>query len=184
MLPTLQALSLFIKLQLLPLPTGELCRGRGIKTDEVKDMAFEEKTVRTVIEVLHDGERGFASLSEHIKEPRVKSFFAEESSSRALFATELETALSAATGKDINEGGTASGTVHRVWAEVKGNLGGSDHTLLETAEQGEDAAKKAYAEALKVDDLPAGVRAILIKQQPHIQASHDKVKAFRDSIAA
>jgi len=26
-------------------------------------------------------------------------------------------------------------------------MGGSDHTVLETAEQGEDAAKKAYEEA-------------------------------------
>ena len=147
-------------------------------------MAFEEKAVRTVIEVLHDGERGFASLSEHLKEPRIKAYFAEESASRALFANELETALSAVSGKDINEGGTASGTIHRVWAELKGNLGGSDHTLLETAEQGEDVAKKAYIEALKVTELPLNVRTILLKQQPHINASHDKVKALRDTVAA
>lgn len=147
-------------------------------------MAFEESTVRTVIEVLHDGERGFASLSEHLKEPRLKTYFAEESTHRAQFASELESALSTITGKNVDEGGTASGTVHRVWGEVKGNLGGSDHTLLETAEQGEDAAKKAYIEAVKVNDIPAAIRTLLLKQQPHINASHDKVKSFRDSIAA
>jgi uncharacterized protein (TIGR02284 family) len=147
-------------------------------------MAFEESKVKTVIEVLHDGERGFASLSDHLKEPSLKTYFAEESSRRAQFATELEAVLSAATGKTINEGGTASGTIHRVWGEVKGNLGGNDHTLLETAEQGEDAAKRAYAEVLKETDLPPAIRTILIKQQPHINASHDKVRGFRDSIAA
>ena len=147
-------------------------------------MAFEETKVRTVIEVLHDGERGFASLSDHLKEPRLKSYFAEESTRRAQFATELEAALSTVTGKNVDEGGTASGTVHRVWGEVKGSLGGSDHTLLETAEQGEDVAKKAYSEVLKETDLPPAIRTILTKQQPHINASHDKVKSFRDSIAA
>ncbi len=147
-------------------------------------MAFEESTVRTVIEVLHDGERGFASLSEHLKEPSLKTFFSEESVNRGQLATELESALSVATGKDITEGGTATGTVHRAWAELKGSLGGSDHTLLETAEQGEDTAKRAYEAALKVDDIPAGVRSVLMKQQQHIQASHDKVKAMRDSVAA
>ena len=147
-------------------------------------MAFEEKTVRTVIEVLHDGERGFESLSEQVKSPSTKTFFQEEAATRGRFATELESALSAETGKPVDEGGTASGTMHRAWAELKGKLGGSDHTLLETAEQGEDVAKKAYEEALKVTGIPASISSLLKKQQPHIQESHDKVKALRDSAAA
>jgi uncharacterized protein (TIGR02284 family) len=147
-------------------------------------MAFEEKAVRTVIEVLHDGERGFKSLSDQLKEPRAKSYFAEESTTRGRFATELESALSAGKGEPVKEGGTASGAIHRTWGEVKGKLGGSDHTLLETAEQGEDAAKKAFEEALKVNDIPPAIRMLLQKQQTHIIAAHDKVKALRDSLAA
>jgi uncharacterized protein (TIGR02284 family) len=80
--------------------------------------------------------------------------------------------------------GTASGTVHRAWGELKGKLGGTDHTLLETAEQGEDVAKKAYEEALKVSGIPSSITSVLRKQQPHIQQSHDKVKALRDATAA
>jgi uncharacterized protein (TIGR02284 family) len=74
--------------------------------------------------------------------------------------------------------------VHRAWGELKGKLGGSDHTLLETAEQGEDVAKKAYEEALKVSEIPTSITGILKKQQAHIQLSHDKVKALRDASAA
>jgi uncharacterized protein (TIGR02284 family) len=147
-------------------------------------MAFEEKAVRTVIEVLHDGERGFQSLSKEIKNPVAKTFFQEEAARRAEFANDLESALSAETGKKIDEGGTASGNVHRAWVELKGKLGGSDHTLLETAEQGEDVAKKAYEEALHVSGIPSSITGILRKQQPHIQQSHDKVKALRDATAA
>lgn len=147
-------------------------------------MAFEEKAVRTVIEVLHDGERGFQSLSKEIKNSTARTFFQEEAAKRAEFATDLESTLSAETGKTIEEGGTASGTVHRAWGELKGKLGGSDHTLLETAEQGEDVAKKAYEEALKVSEIPTSITGILKKQQAHIQLSHDKVKALRDASAA
>jgi uncharacterized protein (TIGR02284 family) len=147
-------------------------------------MAFEEKAVRTVIEVLHDGQKGFSSLSEQLKDPTAKTYFREESGTRGHFASELESALGSATGKNVDEGGTASGTVHRAWGELKGKLGGSDHTLLDTAEQGEDLAKKAYEEVLKVHDLPANVRTLLQSQQSHIVASHDKVKAMRDSVAA
>ena len=147
-------------------------------------MAFEEKAVRTVIEVLHDGQKGFNSLSEQLKDPKAKTYFREEAGTRAKYANELESALGSATGKNINEGGTASGTVHRAWGELKGKLGRSDHTLLDTAEQGEDVAKKAYDEVLKVHDLPAQVRTLLQSQQSHILASHDKVKAMRDAAAA
>ncbi len=147
-------------------------------------MAFEDKVVRTVIEVLHDGEKGFSALSTELKEPRAKAFFMQESATRGEFATELETALSSINGKDVSEGGTASGTLHRTWGELKAKLGGNDHTLLETAEQGEDAAKKAYEEALRFDGIPTSIRALLQEQQAHILQSHNAVKAMRDSLAA
>lgn len=147
-------------------------------------MAFENKAVRTVIEVLHDGERGFQSLGEQLKDLQAKRFFIEESATRGRFASELESALGSATGENVDEGGTASGTVHRAWGELKAKLGGSDHTLLETAEQGEDTAKKAYEEVLKLQDVPAPVVSILRRQQTHILQAHDRVKALRDATAA
>jgi len=122
-------------------------RRTPIAPTEVKNDIFEEKAVRTVIEVLHDGERGFQSLSKEIKNLTARAFFQEEAATRAKFANDLESALSAETGKSIQEGGTASGAVHTAWGEIKGKMGGSDHALLETAAQGEDAAKKAYEEA-------------------------------------
>lgn len=147
-------------------------------------MAFENSAVRTVIEVLHDGEKGFHSLGEQLKDARAKSYFMEESAVRGKFASELELALSSVTGEKVSEGGTASGTMHRIWGELKTKMGGTDHTLLETAEQGEDAAKKAYEEVLQKNDVPAPVVSILRKQQSHIMASHDRVKAMRDATAA
>ena len=145
----------------------------------------EETLVKTVIEILHDGERGFADIAEHLKDPQVKGYFAKEAQTRGEFARELEAdygTISTEASKEATKiGGTASGTVHRLWADMKANLGGGDHTLLETAEQGEDVAKKAYSEALNGDTVSGSLRAILQKQFPHIQASHDQVKAFRDS---
>jgi uncharacterized protein (TIGR02284 family) len=70
----------------------------------------------------------------------VKAFFVKESQTRAQYANELE--FAAALKRE--EGGTAAGAMHRFWGDLKGKLGGGDHTLLETAEQGEDTAKEAY----------------------------------------
>ncbi len=108
------------------------------------------------------------------RDPQVKAYFLKESQTRGEFARELE--MAAGVEKDV--GGTASGAVRRYWGELKGSMGGGDHTLLETAEQGEDAAKKAYGEALKKTDMSASVRQILMRQQNHIVSSHNQVKNY------
>ena len=146
----------------------------------MQTMADTNSLVKTVIEVLHDGERGFADIGEHLKNPGMKTFFVQEGHPRGQFARELQVAA----GLPEDVGGTAVGSVHRVWGDLKAKLGGGDHTLLETAEQGEDAAKKAYKEALEETNLDSNVRSVLQKQQPHIQASHDKVKAYRVSLGS
>lgn len=143
-------------------------------------MADQKDIVKDVVEVLHDGHKGFADLAEHIKDPQVKSYFLKESQTRSQYASELESAG----GLQRDEGGTAAGAVHRFWGDMKGKMGGGDHTLLETAEQGEDAAKKAYEDALQKPEVTGNIRQILEKQQAHVKQSHDQVRAFRDSKAA
>lgn len=140
-------------------------------------MAEQKDIVKDVVQVLHDGQKGFADLAEHIKDPQVKAFFVKESQTRAQYASELESAA----GLKRDDSGTAGGAMHRAWGDLKGKMGGGDHTLLETAEQGEDAAKKAYEDALKKPEVSGNVRQILEKQQTHIRQSHDQVKAYRDS---
>lgn len=108
------------------------------------------------------------------------SIFLEETQVRANFAAELENELHRLGIHDVNEGGTVAGTVHRVWADLKSKMGGSDHTLLETAEQGEDEAKSKYAEALS-ENLPGNVSELLREQQSHILLSHDKIRGLRDN---
>jgi uncharacterized protein (TIGR02284 family) len=143
-------------------------------------MAEKNDVVKEVIEVLNDGHKGFMDFAQHIKDPQVKSFFVAESQTRAQFAYELQTAA----GLKSDESGTSSGAVHRFWGDVKAKLGGGDHTLLETAEQGEDSAKEAYQKALAEPGITAVVRETLTKQQAHVRQSHDQVKAFRDRKAA
>lgn len=141
-------------------------------------MADTQELIKTVIQVLNDGSTGFADIGEHLQSPELKSFFMTESQTRARFAKEVAAAAGIST---EDAGGTIGGAIHRTWGDLKAKLGGGDHTLLETAEQGEDASKKAYKEALEDTSLPSAVRSVLQTQHSHIQASHDKVKALRDS---
>ncbi len=145
-------------------------------------MADQNTLVEAVIRVLHDSSKGFPDIGEHLQDPQAKAFFNEEATTRATFARELEAELPADKRGDI--GGTGIGAIHRAWGDLKAKLGGGDHALLETAEQGEDAAKKAYKEALEATDLSPTTRQTLLRQQQHIIAAHDKVRGMRDSFVS
>jgi uncharacterized protein (TIGR02284 family) len=139
-----------------------------------------ESTLKDLIETLRDGHEGFTELGHHLQDGAAKRFFLEETQVRAEYAAELENELHRMGVKDVKVGTSTSSKAHRFWGELKAKLGGGDHTLLATAEQGEDVAKKSYADALK-EDLPLPVRELLDRQYEHIQLAHDKVKAMRDS---
>jgi uncharacterized protein (TIGR02284 family) len=84
-------------------------------------------------------------------------------------------------GGEFEAGTTASGKLYRAWMDVKAVFTGHDrHAVLSNCEAGEDAAQKAYKDALASDDLPAYIRTMLEAQKQTLRASHDKVKALRD----
>ena len=147
-------------------------------------MANDDKAIRNLISVLRDGEKGFADIGEHIKDTEYKAFFMAESRVRGSYASELERTVNRVTDADVHETGTIAGTVHRVFGDMKAHLGASDHSLLETAEQGEDVAKKAYKEALEDTSVSDTVRALIAQQSEHVNQSHDKVRALRDTTTA
>ncbi len=136
----------------------------------------------SVITVLLDSQKGLADIGEHINDPRLKQFLLTESLTRASYRGELEEVLHQNGVHDIKESGSTLGTLNRAWGDLKAKLGGGDHTLLETAERGEDEVKKAYADALE-QDLPLPIRQLLATQQEHILESHDFVRDQRDTSA-
>ena len=149
-------------------------------TDTAKNHEVEA-VLKSVINSLEDGQKGMAEIGEHLKNDTLKRYFLAESLKRANFRGELENELHRHGVADVHESGTVSGALHRAWADVKAKLGGGDRTLLETAEQGEDEAKKAYKDALD-QELPLPIRQLLTEQQAHIISSHDYVRDHRNAL--
>ena len=153
------------------------------ETDGSKKNQEVEKVLLDVIKSLQDGQKGFADIGEHLKDEQLKRYFLAESLKRASFRAELENELHRAGMADVKESGSIAGALHRSWGDLKAKLGGGDHTLLESAEAGEDSAKKAYKDALE-NELPLPVRQLLATQQAHIITSHDYVKSHRDALVS
>lgn len=142
-------------------------------TDNVRDI------LQDLVHICRDGQNGYRDAAEHITSSELKSFFNEQSLDRARCAATLEAELQRLGEADPNRKGTMAGALHRAWFDMKANLGGGDQTILDSVEQGEDAAKKAYEKALEAD-LPENVAGIVRTQAQSIFAAHDRVKLLRD----
>jgi uncharacterized protein (TIGR02284 family) len=77
---------------------------------------------------------------------------------------------------------TVSGKIYRVWMDVKNVFTGSDReSILASCEFGEDAAQKAYNEALETDaEMDAETRQLIMEQKNSLKSSHDIIKKYRD----
>lgn len=136
-----------------------------------------------LIETCRDGQNGFREAAEHVKSPELRTFFNEQSTERARFAGELEAEVQRLGERDPNRTGSVAGALHRAWLDLKSNLGAGDQGILNSAEQGEDSAKKAYEKAL-AEPLPQNLLSIIRRQAQSIFAAHDRVKMVRDRLKA
>ena len=82
-------------------------------------------------------------------------------------------------GKDVENRTTSSGKIYRLWMDVKGVLSGHNRTtILNECHNSEDAAQKAYSDALTHEHLPAYLRSMIETQRKTFKASHDEIKAL------
>lgn len=103
-------------------------------------------------------------------------FIADSHQCKMELGTEIQ-----ALGEDMDTDSTTSGKIYRTWMDVKAIFSGhSRKAILENCEFGEDAAQKAYDEALEDDELPAFLRETITNQKMRLKAAHDEIKAMRN----
>lgn len=141
-----------------------------------------------IIEVLNDlvminNDRvaGYEKVLSETKEIEndLRSMFSNLAEQSRGFAQDLSTEVTRLGGEPAT-GTMTSGKLYRIWMDVRSAFTNDNRkAVLENAESGEDAAKKAYEEAVKTD-LPDDIMQMLIKQQTSILTAHDTIKRDRD----
>lgn len=148
-----------------------------MSTDDVAD------TLNDLLESYRDGEYGFKECAEHMKVEDIKTLLLRHADECRAAAAELASQIRQLGGTP-DEGGTASGSLHRGWVSVRGQLSGyTDLAMLNECERGEDAALARYRKALW-EDLPPAIRALVERQAQGAQRNHDQIKAMRDALRA
>ncbi len=140
-------------------------------------------TLNGLIETCKDGQEGFKSAAEGVRDHSTKNLFLDYSRQRAQFVGELQEQVRAL-GGDPEKSGSISGAMHRGWINLKSTLtGGDEAAMLTEAERAEDSAVSSYQAALE-KDLPANVADLARRQYAAIKQVHDRVRGLRDSAKA
>jgi len=137
-------------------------------------------TLNDLIETCQDGHEGFREAAEGASRADLKALLMKYSNDRAAFESELQN-LVKGLGGTPEHSGSLTAALHRGWLDIKAAVAGNDDAaILSECERGEDLAKKAYQEALKID-LPDYVRTVIQAQYNGVLVAHDHVKSLRDS---
>jgi uncharacterized protein (TIGR02284 family) len=156
---------------------------RSFVTDGSASREQVIETLNDLLENARDGELGFREAAEHTRTPRLSALFRRRATTFADAASELQERLRQLGGK-MEEGGTLTGAVHRVWVHIRGLFGGaSDETMLHECERGEDAGIARYRKALQ-QNLPHDIHALVLRQFEEAQRNHDMIKTLRDRARA
>jgi uncharacterized protein (TIGR02284 family) len=130
-----------------------------------------------LIETCKDGQEGFQSAAEGVKNSQYKQLFNEYATQRAQFVGELQAEVTRL-GGDPEQSGSVAGALHRGWINIKSVVTGEDEgAIIAECERGEDAAVKAYEEALK-EGLPSEVAPIVERQYHLVRQAHDRIRGL------
>ena len=149
----------------------------AMTTDDVID------TLNDLIETSKDGEEGFRTCAEDIKNAELKTMFNAASRRCAEAAAELRAEVVRLGGK-AEKSGSLAGSAHRRWVDIKSAImGKDDKAVLAECERGEDVAKASYEKAL-AKDLPPTVRAIVQRQYEGVLQNHGTVRSLEKAARA
>ena len=144
-------------------------------------MSDDEKVAKDLVETLKDGERGFSSAAEKLRDsdsPEAASTLERLAEQRAAFARDI-VSMGHDYGDDVDESGSVAAGLHRGWISLKDALTGDDAgSVLGAAVTGEDHAVSEYEKGLE-KDLSAGFRELVTRQHASIVAARDEVKALQ-----
>lgn len=136
------------------------------------------KVLNDLTQTCKDGEKGFQSAAAAVKTPRLGALFGQYSRQRGLFARQLQAAVRRLEGEPRTNG-SLNGSLHRAWINFKTLASGKDNddALIAACDRGEEAARRAYEEALTAD-LPLDIRATVQAQYAEVQKVHEHIRAL------
>ena len=136
-----------------------------------------------LIVTLIDSVKGFEHSAEKAESPRYKGFFTEMAQDRRAAVTALQEA-SRAEGGTPAESGSAAGTLHRRFEDLRIALGSGDEAIIKEVERGEDYLKEEFERVLNDERMSPGAMAAVREAYESVRRGHDEASDLKHRLEA
>jgi len=131
-----------------------------------------------LIETCRDGQEGFRTAAENIRNSEFRRLFNIFAQQRGQFVTELQAEVHRLGGA-VKQGGSSPGWLQRGWVNINSAVArGDEGSIVAECQRGEEAAVNNYHEALKAD-LPLDVQYVVKRQYMDIKDAYDRIRILR-----
>lgn len=136
--------------------------------------------LNNLISTCRDGQEGFQTAAQHLKNQQFRSLFEQFARDRGEIAAELGQ-LVARHGAQPEREGSVPGMLHRGWMDLRAALTRGDEQIIAEAERGEDVAKSAFESALATIDDP-DIKPVVDRAYQRVRQAHDRVRAMENAV--
>lgn len=141
--------------------------------DYTKEMARE---LNRLLEKNYDAEKGYKDAADKVEHPKMKQFLEDQAKMRNGFGHEIKKEIKNY-GETPDKGGSATGTLHRAWTDLKAAVSSDKaEQVMEEVQRGEKDAIHDYNTVILSKDLPPATKIIL-------EGQRDKIKQAAQSAA-
>lgn len=149
----------------------------------MSDYSKQISTLNNLITTLYDGENGYKEAAEEVDSVTLATRFRQLAQQRYNFGHEIKPIITGF-GGEVDKGGSAAASIHRVWMDLKSAVSGNDEeAILNECIRGEESAVKTYAEALEDDTLTGAAREVVSRQMDKITSSIADLRKMAQSYA-
>lgn len=148
------------------------------KKNNIMENAKTVSVLNDLLNITNDRIKGFIKVEDKVWDtyPQLKNDYDRMVSESQTMKTELSQ-LIVERGGVPDESGSAAGSLHRAWIDVKESFSGdSAESTLGNVVFGEQSAIDAYENALESGDLCPGSTRVVQNQLHHLRLSHEKFK--------
>lgn len=134
-----------------------------------------------LIVTLIDSVKGFEHSAEKAEAANYREFFTEMAQERR-GAVEMLQAASRAEGGTPADYGSAAGTLHRRFEDLRNALGGGDAAIIKEVERGEDYLKEEFERVLADDRMSPAAMVAVRQAYTSVRRGHDKASALKHAL--
>jgi len=145
-----------------------------MNSNDIREQKID--TLNELISVTRNSAEFYGKAADEVENRQLQSLFRNMADAKCGIADSLSREVRSAGGEPKDSSGF-QGSLHRMYGEVRGKLGGDDYTYVEQLEASEDRMLDAYRDVVRDEDTPQAVKAAVNQYLPQVAEQH---KLMRD----